>query len=728
MTTIIGAPNTTIYIRDYAGVEQYSTNLTNWTNINTFPCTIINSNPSSGQELTIQLYTNIELINTSQYYIIGSDYITFNGNNKKATVVGVTNYPGMIQNGTSSSSGYSNVAIIDLGVETIGTCTLSATLTGWIGQGYFGNGANENLIRNCYSTGNILEYQGGIVGSLAGKSGSITILNCYSSGEISGIFAGGIIGSGGGQDSGTCIITNCFSTGSISGANTGGICGPFAGFSSGNCTISSCYSTGIISGENASGIAGYGAGDSGVCTISYCYSTGTMSGNYTGGICGYSAGVNGSCTITKCYSLGNIIGFESGGICATYAGNMGNCTITLSFSIGEIVGRNSGGIVGSNAGYGDTGNCYITNCYSNGNISGESAGGITGYRTSFDNGNCVITNCYSRGNITGTDSGGLCGAYSGAETASTRGLFLANCYSSGTGNGSNGYFGANPRLIVGNFLYAAYGAWSDVSASSQLYNIPVRNSSTNVTQGTTWTKYDINTLNTPWILTAYNEELYNPNTGSSIVNQVFTTGDSIITGDTHLIISVNSDTDYTDISINSSSGVITYTNKPEAIYDTLVIYYQTSGGLLYGYQTNHFIYTVSDISIYYYSSKTAALNKDSTQLLGYKAVTGNNDYQVGNINHGNLRRITKWKIASDSTGTSSRAKVYANGVYLNGSGNPNYYMYPAKFKRPLTANIALLQSLTIVSVWDGFEYYTQVANRYGFPRLEYSDYRTYYFQ
>lgn len=727
MTTIYGTPNSTIYIREYAGVIQYSSDLSTWGFI-TFPCTLINSNPSSAGYATFQLYTDINLINNDMYFIIGSEYITFNGNDKKATVNGLTDYPGFMQNGNSLNNGYSNVFIENLGIDTYSTCTVSL-LNGWIAQNYFGKGGVNNRIINCYSTGDISNYQtGGIAGSSTGYNGSITISNCYSTGSISGDSAGGIVSAGAGQNGGNCTIDMCYSTGSIIGINASGICGPFAGFSSGTCTITDCYSTGIINNTNASGICGYGAGDQGTCSLTNCYSTGEVKGSESGGICGYSAGVNGICTITSCYSLGDITGFEAGGICGPYAGNTGSCTITLSFSMGQISGTNSGGIVGANAGYGSTGNCYITNCYSNGNISGTNAGGITGYRTSYDSGNCIISNCYTRGNITGTDAGGLCGAYSGAETASSRGLFLSNCYSAGTGNGTNGYYGANQRLIVGIYLYAAYGNWSDVNASLYLFNVPIRNSSTNVSQGTVWTKYDIHTYNTPWILSAFNAQLYQPNTSSSVVNTTFTTGNSLISGNTHFIISVNDDTDFSDITINSSTGAITYVNKSEDVYDTLVIHYSISGSIVYGYQINHYTYTVIDASIYYYSSKTAALNQDATKLLGYKSITGINDYQVGVINDGDLENKTKWKIASNSTGTSSKAKVYTNGVYLNGTGSPNYFMYPATFKKPKSAYIALLQSLTIIPAWGGFEYYTEQANRWGFPRLEYSSYRTLYFK
>ena len=113
-----------------------------------------------------------------------------------------------------------------------------------------------------------------------------------------------------GGNGGTCKITNCYSTGAIS-YFSGGIAGSSAGFV-GNCTISNCYSTGDISGGSG-GIAGDRAGysvDTTVsrCTITNCYSTGTVD-DTSGGIAGSEAGsiipsTTGICTLNNCYVTG----------------------------------------------------------------------------------------------------------------------------------------------------------------------------------------------------------------------------------------------------------------------------------------------------------------------------------------------------------------------------------------------------------------------------------------
>ena len=87
-----------------------------------------------------------------------------------------------------------------------------------------------------------------------------TILNCFSTGNISGTDAGGIIGSTIGYNSNansSINITNCYSIGSIANG-CGGIVGGGSGTPSpqtGTITISNCYSNGTIGVTNAGGIA-----------------------------------------------------------------------------------------------------------------------------------------------------------------------------------------------------------------------------------------------------------------------------------------------------------------------------------------------------------------------------------------------------------------------------------------------------------------------------------------
>ena len=308
---------------------QYSTDEISWSNI-IFPCII--NNIGSGI-LTVKLKTNLIINDINQYFTIGTDYITFECNNYTVSVNNVLNYPGLINNPT-----YENIIIQNLGVNSIGSTTLKDN-AGWIGQHFFYGGT----VINCYSTGIISTFSGGIFGY--GSSGTAT--NCYSTGTISN-YSGGIFGylSEG-------ISTDCYSIGDINGIYAGGI---FGYGSSGTST--NCYSTGII-GWEAGGI--YGTASSG--TAINCYSTGII-GLEAGGIYGSaSSGIS-----TNCYSTGDISGTEAGGI----YGYGSSGTATNCYSTGDISGTNAGGI------YGNYSIRQATNCYSSGFISGTDAGGIYG--------------------------------------------------------------------------------------------------------------------------------------------------------------------------------------------------------------------------------------------------------------------------------------------------------------------------------------------------------------
>jgi hypothetical protein len=258
MTSISISSN--IYIRTNDSDIQYSTT-SDFSQINTissWPVTLNNTNTSNPPQNVNVYITNDLTLNAAaanQYFIMGSNNITFDGQNNKVTIQGVGDYPGLIQNGTSSG-GNNNIIIKNLGVETMNNSTL-ANSAGWIGQQYMNKNAIGCQVTNCYSTGGII---GVAAGGIFGQYSTGTATGCYSTGIISGDNGferggGGIFGS----DSGGIAI-NCYSMGDITGRYAGGI---FGDYSSGTAT--NCYSSGDISGTFAGGIFGYGG------TATNCY-------------------------------------------------------------------------------------------------------------------------------------------------------------------------------------------------------------------------------------------------------------------------------------------------------------------------------------------------------------------------------------------------------------------------------------------------------------------------
>ena len=69
----------------------------------------------------------------------------------------------------------------------------------------------------------------------------------------------------------------------------------------------------------------------------------------------------------------------------------------------------------------------------------------------------------------------------------------------------------------------------------------------------------------------------------------------------------------------------------------------------------------------YYLTEADALAYTNAIAYGY-------NFTVGSISSGSIGSITHWRLASNSSGTSSQAIVYKNGDVLNADGS--YYLYP----------------------------------------------------
>ena len=274
---------------------------------------------------------------------------TFDGNSHKITNLTLDGGGRMGFFGNIDSGG----TVKNLGIEN---CSVSGGGAGGLA------GYNDGNISNCYLTGSVNGH-GGEVGGLVGRNEGDNISDCCFTGVVSG--SSGAPGVGGlvGWNMGGISIINCHSTGTVSGNfNVGGLMGWNMGGS-----ISNCYSMGTVSGS--SGFVGGLVGKSEVGNISNCYSMSTVSSSAdtVGGLVGYNEGGN----ISDCYSTGAVSGtYNIGGLVGHNDGDISNC-----YSTGAVSGnRYIGGLAGIGGG-----SSSIINCYSTGAVSGSQyIGGLVG--------------------------------------------------------------------------------------------------------------------------------------------------------------------------------------------------------------------------------------------------------------------------------------------------------------------------------------------------------------
>ena len=122
----------------------------------------------------------------------------------------------------------------------------------------FHDGDRTVTISHCYSTGDIAGGKsGGICGLGAGWShGGVVygiIEQCYSLGKIQGSHGGGITGGSTASINGHVSIVNCYSRGDISG---GGICGRNTAGNSGTVNLTNVHASGQVMHSAAGGLIG----------------------------------------------------------------------------------------------------------------------------------------------------------------------------------------------------------------------------------------------------------------------------------------------------------------------------------------------------------------------------------------------------------------------------------------------------------------------------------------
>ena len=443
-----------------------------------WPVTITNSAPTPNDSSKLRVVFTQDLTISSTYgdvlgyFIAGSTYITFDGSNNFININNITNYVGLIRNGSTATltNGYANVIVQNIKTNVTGGSlngAVSGSRAGWICAGSFGRGAAANQIINCTNNGAISTLAcGGICGDRPGTlGGSVTFVNCTNSGIVSGDSAGGIVAVSAGRFSGSATFTGCTNSGLISGQDSGGISGGSAGYDSGSARFTDCRNSGLISGLSAGGIAGSYAGETGSATFTSCTNSGAINAQWAGGIAGLAAGGSGSARFTNCTNTGQISGNQVGGIAGAQAGQNGSVTFTDCANSGDFTstGSNAGGIAGTRAGF-SNGSASFTNCTNSGAINGESSGGIAGLYAGLTNGLVSITGCTNNGTISGQRAGGIVGKSAGETGSAT----ITNCANSGqiTGLDAGGIAGAYAGTISGSATFTNCTNSGDISNQS----------------------------------------------------------------------------------------------------------------------------------------------------------------------------------------------------------------------------------------------------------------------
>ncbi len=248
-----------------------------------------------------QTYTKAVIapdMNSTEHYFQGTAFTgVFDGNGH--TIINLTINDGGAGNDYLGLFGYISFGeVSNLGLEGASVSGTSDYIGSLVGR----NGVGSIL--NCYSTGNV-SGRYWEVGGLVGRNGGY-ILNCYSTGNVNGGCAdGGLVGRNRGS------ISNCYSTGYVSGdCYVGGLVGTNSG------SISNCYSTGDVNCVS-NGVGGLVGGNGSYGDISNCYSSGDVNGdNWVGGLVGWNHSDISNCfwdTDTQTHGVTESIGYDDGG-------------------------------------------------------------------------------------------------------------------------------------------------------------------------------------------------------------------------------------------------------------------------------------------------------------------------------------------------------------------------------------------------------------------------------
>ncbi len=297
---------------------------------------------------------------------------------------------------------------------------------------------------------------GAIGGSLVGEARDISALisGCYTlrvevehnrNSTSNGMYLGGLMGAA------ACKVINCYSTGKVTGVSSGNDVGGLIGrynattFDGSMIPISGCRSSVVVTGlaNNNGGLIGLCEG----ANVSGCHATGNVSGS-GGGLIGHMGGAG---AVSDCYATGNV---DGGG-----GGLLGSCNVSVSrcYATGNVTSNFwAGGLIG------DAMFSAISECFASGYVKGNMwVGGLVGSIT----GGSTIRNSYAVGHVEGGNGiGGLVGAGGGVVSQCyAAGNILQSDVAAGNNQGNavvGGTLGAHGGLVgyAGNTVIPEYGS------------------------------------------------------------------------------------------------------------------------------------------------------------------------------------------------------------------------------------------------------------------------------
>jgi len=107
---------------------------------------------SWGNKTTVSFDGQINIVDASNYFIASAGNVTIDGQNNSVTINGITNYPGLVQNGTSTTNGFNNIVVQNITIDASSSTLANDPSNGWIAQRYFKKGATGSFVNNCSQT------------------------------------------------------------------------------------------------------------------------------------------------------------------------------------------------------------------------------------------------------------------------------------------------------------------------------------------------------------------------------------------------------------------------------------------------------------------------------------------------------------------------------------------------------------------------------------------------